>query len=692
MDDNNTLLRLSFLPPISTIQPTFWEELYDRKLNYYKLDEQSRQIQSFYTKDGWLFSKESFVIDNVSDNSNNYNNNNDMNNNNNGNNNRFISKGNLSNLNTKTQFQEIDKKLLIDELGKNLIDSMINGEAVRDPSILLKFKVLSFADLKTYSFTYWVCIPAIVPLKPFTFINAPIKVKELSIGSGLLQSIYKSVTLSMYSQHIFVIMKDTNEILFLKDAWTRINDPNTVIIIIDMGDDNNYGWSLRNLLALLSINSLISVKTIALRNPFLSKISILKLEDALYSDESMYLEILLGENLLNDYRIVGWEYNQRGKPGPRSVNCSNFMDTKEVMAQAVDLNIKLMKWRAWSSLDTEKLQKTKCLLFGAGTLGCAVARTLIGWGVKEITFVDNGRVSYSNPVRQCLFEFEDCEKRAFKSEAAAERLKKIFPGIDSKSFVLTIPMPGHPLSKDVNNEIENSEDSLMTIKKIDELVQSHDVCFALTDSREARWLPTMLCARYNKLMINAALGFDSYLVMRHGHGVYENSESEYIEDKSNHRLGCYFCNDIVAATNSQKDRSLDQQCTVTRPGLSFIAAALSVEIMVSILHSPYGNKHPGPPNKFSNNYNDNYYNDDIDPIPHQIRGSLQSFTQINPSTPNFSFCTACSFPIVENYRLKGSTMINDVCNDPNILETISGIEKMNNEVNLDLCIDSDDEF
>ena len=51
-------------------------------------------------------------------------------------------------------------------------------------------------------------------------------------------------------------------------------------------------------------------------------------------------------------------------------------------------------------------QETRCLLLGAGTLGCAVARALLGWGVRRVTLVDSGRVSYSNPARQCLFEFE----------------------------------------------------------------------------------------------------------------------------------------------------------------------------------------------------------------------------------------------------------------------------------------------
>ena len=70
-------------------------------------------------------------------------------------------------------------------------------------------------------------------------------------------------------------------------------------------------------------------------------------------------------------------------------------------------------------IDTEMLAQQKILLLGAGTLGCAVARGLLGWGIRDITFVGSGKVSYSNPARQCLFEFEDCTNRSYKAVAAA---------------------------------------------------------------------------------------------------------------------------------------------------------------------------------------------------------------------------------------------------------------------------------
>lgn len=55
-----------------------------------------------------------------------------------------------------------------------------------------------------------------------------------------------------------------------------------------------------------------------------------------------------------------------------------------------------------------------------------------GWGVRTITFVDSAKVSFSNPVRQPLFEFEDClDGGKPKAECAAASLKRIYPGIVS---------------------------------------------------------------------------------------------------------------------------------------------------------------------------------------------------------------------------------------------------------------------
>ncbi len=50
--------------------------------------------------------------------------------------------------------------------------------------------------------------------------------------------------------------------------------------------------------------------------------------------------------------------------------------------------------------------------------------------MRHITFVDNAKISYSNPVRQPLYEFEDCLNGGkAKALAAVDRLKKIFPGV-----------------------------------------------------------------------------------------------------------------------------------------------------------------------------------------------------------------------------------------------------------------------
>lgn len=105
-------------------------------------------------------------------------------------------------------------------------------------------------------------------------------------------------------------------------------------------------------------------------------------------------------------------------------------------------------------MNLEILAETKCLLLGSGSLGCQVARNLLSWGYTKMTFVDNGRVSYSNPVRQCLFTFEDSRSEDnYKAQVAARRLAEIYPKVETHGEVMSIPMPGHTVSEDLYGQL-----------------------------------------------------------------------------------------------------------------------------------------------------------------------------------------------------------------------------------------------
>lgn len=55
-------------------------------------------------------------------------------------------------------------------------------------------------------------------------------------------------------------------------------------------------------------------------------------------------------------------------------------------------------------------------------------------------------------------------------------------------------MPGHPVGESL------LQSTLDSIKQLDELIKSHDIVFLLMDSRESRWLPTLLGAVHQKVI------------------------------------------------------------------------------------------------------------------------------------------------------------------------------------------------
>lgn len=201
--------------------------------------------------------------------------------------------------------------------------------------------------------------------------------------------------------------------------------------------------------------------------------------------------------------IVGWERNpsRNNQLQPRFVDCSHQLDPKILSNDAVHLNLKLMKWRLVPDINLERMQKTRCLLLGAGTLGCNIARSLMAWGVSKISFLDCGTLSYSNPVRQTLYTFQDCIPQAedncqvrAKAVTAAEALRLIYPGVESAGIHMTIPMPGHAVVPALIKSVEAD------VKKIEKLISEHDVIFLLMDTRESRWLPTVIAASQHKVI------------------------------------------------------------------------------------------------------------------------------------------------------------------------------------------------
>lgn len=508
-------------------------------------------------------------------------------------------------------------------------------------------KFMSYMDLKTHMFKYVVDFPI------FTIQNSPIHIKNMDFNSKMeIQSLssFLDFLSIIKNNNAFVINKKTKDIKKIsKELILNLNSDEHIISMIDYSNSQYLGQNWRNL-----------ITAIRVINPDMKNFNILAIRDSW--ENSLFLEcecnVLMQEK---EKRIRNIKVNNSFDTKIKTIDLSKTMDPIKTIESSSKLNLNLMKWRMSPNLKLDELAKCKVLLLGSGTLGCNIARNLLMWGITNITFVDKGVVSYSNPIRQSLFEFNDCLKSGenrIKSIVASEAIKRILPTCDCRGVNLSIPMPGHRIDD------QNISKTIEDIKILENLILDHDVSFLLTDSREARWLPTLLSSFHEKPVINVALGFDSYVIMRHG-----------LKQQHENRMGCYFCNDIIAPIDSLSGRTIDQQCTITRPGLSGIASSIAIEILASIYNHPQKFLCPPFIPKTENNSESV-----IGIIPHQIRGELYNYSNMIMHGKNYDKCVACSDIMMDKLREDKYNFIIKCINENKYMEKICGLDFLNSDI------------
>uniref|UniRef100_A0A673A3U0 Ubiquitin-like modifier-activating enzyme ATG7 n=1 Tax=Sphaeramia orbicularis TaxID=375764 RepID=A0A673A3U0_9TELE len=668
-------LKLQFAPFSSALEAGFWHQLTQKKLNDYRLDESPKCIKGYYyngdpvglpTRLTLEFS--AFDVDGPTPVR------------------CCPAIGTLYNTNTLDAFKATDKKALLEKEAKEIWDAIESGTALKDPSILCRFILLTFADLKKYHFYYWFCFPALCFSEGIKIVQQPSVLEQVFSAKQIaaLQEAYDDLCIKRGTTAVpYFLMKYTDDTVRMAplgdwEAFFTDTKKVTVGVYDPCTLSQHPGWPLRNLLILLAYRWGSKLDTV---------------EVLCFRDRTMQGSRSIHHSVIFQVKLPTFA------PNSAPVSAENRTErTSSLLAESsVDLNLKLMRWRLVPSLDLDKVINTKCLLLGAGTLGCNVARTLMGWGVRHITFVDNAKISYSNPVRQPLYEFEDCLGGGkSKAMAAVERLTKIFPGVNAEGYNMSIPMPGHP----VNFSQTTLSQAQRDVEQLEKLISEHDVVFLLMDTRESRWLPTVIAASKRKLVVNAALGFDTFVVMRHGLKkplVSQNAPaaadsstscssassssstpagsapsvpgSSLFSNIPGHKLGCYFCNDVVAPGDSTRDRTLDQQCTVSRPGLAMIAGALAVEMMVSILQHTEG----GYAVASSSDDRMNEPPTSLGLVPHQVRNApILMFTLI--------WGYLVFVQVLDHYEREGFQFLSKVFNSSHsFLEDLTGLTLLHQE-------------
>ena len=128
----------------------------------------------------------------------------------------------------------------------------------------------------------------------------------------------------------------------------------------------------------------------------------------------------------------------------------------------------------------KKLLESSVLIVGAGGLGSPIAIYLTALGVGKIGIIDKDIIEISNLSRQIIFSTDDLKRK--KSSAAINKLKKINPDIQFKSF-----------------------NKKLTEKNINSIAKNFNLIVDGSDNFRTRFLINDYCLKNKKILISGAI-------------------------------------------------------------------------------------------------------------------------------------------------------------------------------------------
>lgn len=141
-----------------------------------------------------------------------------------------------------------------------------------------------------------------------------------------------------------------------------------------------------------------------------------------------------------------------------------------------------------------------------------------------------------------------------------------------------------------------------------------------------------------------------------------------------------------------KDQTLDQQCTVTRPGVAAIASALLVELLTSLLQHPQRNNAPAPQPTSGTVPERDPPEHPLGLVPHQIRGYVSTFQNMVIRGQSYDCCSACSPKILDAYRQQGWEFVKRALQEKDYVAELSGLAELQRRAEeLDNVVDWDEE-